>query len=98
MNTADQTAKVGCRASTTIFLWLYWRDTPPVQSDQLCSIGADMMSATSLSLSIYNLLLYAFSSQTWAPDVMLHNGLDDKFMFRQVIIEIGSWGYVQHIM
>ena len=29
-----------------------------VQSDQLCSIGADMTSATSLSLSIYNLLLY----------------------------------------
>jgi len=31
-----------------------------MQSDQLCSIGADMTSATSLSLSIYryNLLLY----------------------------------------
>ena len=37
---------------------LYCGDTPPVQSDQLCSIGADMTSATSLSLSIYNLLLY----------------------------------------
>lgn len=23
-------------------------------------------------------------SKAWAPDVMLHNGLDDKFMFRQV--------------
>ena len=47
-------------ASTTTFwdIWFYWRDPPPVQSDQLCSIGADMMSATSLSLSIYNLLLY----------------------------------------
>ena len=58
MNTADQTAKAGCRASTTIFTWLYWRNTPPVQSDQLCSIGAAMTSATSLSVSIYNLLLY----------------------------------------
>jgi len=29
-----------------------------VQSDQLCYIGADMTSATSLSLSVYNLLLY----------------------------------------
>ena len=29
-----------------------------MQSDQLCSIGADMMSATSLSLSLYNLLLF----------------------------------------
>jgi len=64
MDTADQTAKAGCCASTTIFMWLYWRDTsplarhPPVQSDQLFYIGADMTSATSLSLSIYNLLLY----------------------------------------
>ena len=39
-------------------MWLYWRDTLPVQSNQLCSIGADMTSAKSLSLSIYNLLLY----------------------------------------
>ena len=61
MNTADQTAKAGCRASTTIFLWWYWLDTPPIQSDQLCSIGADMMSTTSLSLSIYNLLLYGLN-------------------------------------
>ena len=30
-----------------------------MQSDQLCSICADMTSATSLSLSLYNLLLYA---------------------------------------
>ena len=30
----------------------------PVQSDQLSPIGADMTSATSLSLSIYILLLY----------------------------------------
>ena len=29
-----------------------------MQSDQLCSIGADMKSATAQSLSIYNLLLY----------------------------------------
>ena len=29
-----------------------------MQSDQLCSISAGMTSATSLSLSIYNLLLY----------------------------------------
>ena len=29
-----------------------------MQSDQLCSIGADLSPATSLSLSIYNLLLY----------------------------------------
>jgi len=64
MNTADQTAKAGCRASTTFFLWLYWRDTPPVQYDQLCSIGADMTSATSLSLSICNLLLYDPSIRT----------------------------------
>ena len=67
MNTADQTAKAGCRTSrtsTSIFLWLYWRDTPPVQSDQLCSIGADMTSATSLSLSIYKLLLYGLSTRT----------------------------------
>ena len=28
-----------------------------MQSDQLCYIAADMTSATSLSLSIYNLLL-----------------------------------------
>ena len=27
-----------------------------MQSDQLCSIGADMMSATSLSLSIHNFI------------------------------------------
>ena len=47
-----------CCASTTIFLWLYWQDTLLEQSEQLCSIGADMTSATSLSLSIYNLLLY----------------------------------------
>ena len=32
--------------------------TPSMQSDQLCSIGADTTSATSLSLSIYNKLLY----------------------------------------
>ena len=38
-----------------------------MQSDQLCSIGADMMSATSLSLSIYNLLLYGYSSQIGKP-------------------------------
>ena len=30
-----------------------------MQSDQLSPIGADMTSATSLSLSIYNLLLYS---------------------------------------
>jgi len=54
MNTADQTAKAGCHASTTTGKWLYWRDTLPMQSDQLCSIGADMKSATSQSLSIYN--------------------------------------------
>ena len=65
MNTADQTAKAGFRTSTTIFLWLYWRDTPPMQSDQLCSIGADMMSATSLSISIYNILLYVHTG-TWS--------------------------------
>ena len=40
-------------------MWLYWWDTPPVQSDQLCSIGTDMTSATFLSLSLYNVLLYA---------------------------------------
>ena len=56
MNTADQTVKAGCHAST-------YNHFPvvvlaPVQSDQLCSIGTDMTSATSLSLSIYNLLLY----------------------------------------
>ena len=62
MNTVDQTAKAKCRASTTFFLWLYWLDTPPVQSDQLCFIGADMTSATSLSLSTYNLLLYVVLS------------------------------------
>ena len=51
--------------STTTGIWLYWRDTPPVQSsDQLCSIGADMTSATSLSLSIYNLLLYGLGALT----------------------------------
>ena len=32
--------------------------SPPVQSDQLFSIGADSSPATSLSLSKYNLLLY----------------------------------------
>jgi len=58
MDTANQTARAGGRASTTIFLWLYWCDTPPVQSDQLSSFGADMTSATSLSLSMCNLLLY----------------------------------------
>ena len=31
-----------------------------MQPDQLCSNGADMTSATSLSLSIYNLLLYGW--------------------------------------
>ena len=54
MNTADQTAKAGCHPSTTIFLLLYWRDNPPMQSDQLCSIGTDMTSATSLSLCYIN--------------------------------------------
>ena len=44
-------------------MWLYWRTTPPKQSDQLCYIGADMTSATSLSLSTYNLLLYGFNIQ-----------------------------------
>ena len=34
---------------------------PPVQSDQLNPIGADLSTATSLSLSIYNLLLYGES-------------------------------------
>ena len=34
-----------------------------MQSDQLCSIGADSSPATSLSLSIYNLLLYGFILQ-----------------------------------
>ena len=32
-----------------------------MQSDQLCSIGADMTSATSLSLSLYNLFLYGIT-------------------------------------
>ena len=41
--------KCGCTGKTIALL---------VQSDQMCSIGADMTSATSLSLSIYNLLLY----------------------------------------
>jgi len=58
MDTADQTTRAGCRASTAIFLWLCWRDNPPVQSDQLSPIGADKTSATSLSHSTYNLLLY----------------------------------------
>ena len=31
---------------------------PPLEYDQLSPIGADMTSATSLPLSIYNLLLY----------------------------------------
>jgi len=35
---------------------------PPVHSDQLCSIGAVSSHATSLSLSICNLLLYASNS------------------------------------
>ena len=53
-DTADQTARTGGPE-----MWLYWQDySPPVQSDQLSPIGADRMSATSLSLSIYNLLLY----------------------------------------
>ena len=34
------------------------RNTSPMQSDQLCPIGTDLTSATSLSLSIYNLLLH----------------------------------------
>ena len=34
-----------------------------MQSDQLSPIGADMTSATSLSLSIYNLLLYGADSR-----------------------------------
>ena len=51
MDTADQTTWAGGSE-----MWLYWLT---VQSDQLCSIGSDMTSATSLSLSIYNLLLYA---------------------------------------
>ena len=49
------------RWGVTTGKWLYWRSgaTPPhLQSGQLCSIGADMTSATSLSFSIYNLLLY----------------------------------------
>ena len=50
MDTADQTAWAGGSE-----MWLNWQDyiLLPVQSDQLCSIGADMTSATSLSLSIY---------------------------------------------
>ena len=56
MDTADQTARVGGPE-----MWLYWQDySRPVQSDQLSPIGADMTSATSLSLSIYNLLLYEY--------------------------------------
>ena len=61
MDTADQNAWAGGCASTTIFLSLnvivLARLEPPVQSDQLSPFGADMTSATSLSLSIYNLLL-----------------------------------------
>ncbi len=34
------------------------RPPPSVQSDQLIATGADSSPATSLSLSIYNLLLY----------------------------------------
>jgi len=52
----------GGRTSATIFLsWnvvVLARLEPPVQSDQLSPIGADMTSATSLSLSIFHLLLY----------------------------------------
>ena len=58
MDTADQTARAGCPAGTTTGKWLYWRNTPPLLSDQLSPIVAVMTSATSLSLSIYNLLLY----------------------------------------
>jgi len=38
--------------------WLYWRNPPPLQSDQLILTGAYISPATSLSLSIYILLLY----------------------------------------
>ena len=45
-------------------MWLYWQDyIRPCSLMQLCSIGADKTSATSLSLSIYNLLLYATDSR-----------------------------------
>ena len=44
-------------------IWLYWRDPPPVQSDQLIATGADSSPATSLSLSIYNLLRYGQTYQ-----------------------------------
>ena len=68
MDTADQTTWAGGSE-----MWLYWQDySRPVQSDQLCSIGADMMSATSLSLSIYNLLLYG---------VILQLALREKHLF-----------------
>ena len=40
-----------------------------MQSDQLCSIGADMTSATSLSLAIYNLLLYGMYLENEAAHV-----------------------------
>ncbi len=63
MDTADQTARAGRRASTTIFLWLYWRDTPPVQSDQMSSILAQIgrQQPPCHSLYRYTLLLYGLA-------------------------------------
>ena len=40
-----------------------------MQADQLCSIGADMTSATYLSLSIYNLFLYGYDTVQDAEQV-----------------------------
>ena len=53
MDTADQTARARVLKSVCTGKTI----AAPLESDQLCSIGADMTSATSLSLSIYNLLL-----------------------------------------
>ena len=63
---SDKTAQAGCRPSTTLCPVVVLARHPARAVLSLCSICADMKSATSLSLSIYNLLLYGQSSRVEA--------------------------------
>ena len=76
MNAADQTAKADVAPVQPVSIGCTGATTPPVQSDQLCSIGADMMSAVSLSLPIYNLLLYGSVPQI--PFYLIHIHWDES--------------------
>jgi len=99
-------------------IFLFWnvvvlaRLWPPVQSDQLSPVGANMTSATSLSLSIYNLLLYDpdslltcgpksrhFQSKIWSNISPLDSNfstINPHILIRELVLFMIPCTYVQY--